>query len=63
MKFIKNLALVIVLCAVGAVGVIFWPKIRECCDRWLASQSCGDTSEPEEADIIEEDSATQAEES
>ncbi len=63
MKFIKNLALVIVLCALGAVGVIFWPKIREYCDRWLAGLSCGDTSEPEEAEVIEEDSAAQVEES
>jgi hypothetical protein len=63
MKFIKSLALVIVLCALGAVGVIFWPKIREYCDRWLACQSSGDTGEPGEAEVIEEESATQAEES
>lgn len=63
MKFIKNLALIIVLGALGALLVIFWPQIRECCDRWLACQSRGKTGEAGEADVIEEHSAAPAEES
>jgi hypothetical protein len=52
-KFIKSLVVFLLLVLLGALAFIFWPKIRECCDRWLAGQSCcGATADPDEVEAV-----------
>jgi len=41
MKLVKRIVFVLLFGLLAAVGVIFWPKIRECCDRWLAEEKTG----------------------
>lgn len=55
MKVIKSLAVILLLAVLGALAYIFWPKMRECCDRWLAGESCsGKTSAPDKTDALAE---------
>ena len=37
MKWLKRLLIILVLAIVAALGILFWPKIRETWDRRLAS--------------------------
>ena len=50
MKIIRRLIVIFFVGAVAALGVIFWPKIREHCDRWLA---CAGDDECGDGDIVE----------
>lgn len=49
MKHLKRICLVILFGVLGVLGFIFWPRIRECCDRWLADQNDKGASSAEES--------------
>lgn len=46
MKVIKTLAVILLLFILGALIFIFWPKIREYCDRRLAGNADRDDVPP-----------------
>jgi len=46
MKFIKALIIILILAVIGALVFIYWPKIRECCDRLQACRSSKDDDTP-----------------
>jgi hypothetical protein len=43
MKVIKTLAVILLLLILGALVFIFWPRIREYCDRRLAGNADRDS--------------------
>ncbi len=54
MKIIKRLIVIFFVGAIAALGVIFWPKIREHCDRWLACAGNGECDDEADVDIVNE---------
>jgi hypothetical protein len=44
MKVIKTLAVILLVLILGALVFIFWPKIREYCDRRLAGSADRDST-------------------
>ena len=44
MKLLKWIIIFLCLGGIAALVIVYWPKIRECCDRYLA---CSDQEKPQ----------------
>jgi len=49
MKLLKGIIVILLFGALASVLIVFWPKIRECCDQWMA---CKSDEGAEEAPIV-----------
>ena len=47
MKWVKRLVIVALLAVVAALGILFWPKVREAWDRWLGAAGDDERKKPE----------------
>ena len=46
MKWSKRLLIILLLAVAAALGFLFWPKIREAWDRWIAGAQRNEPERP-----------------
>ena len=49
MKWFRQLLFIALLAVVAALGILFWPRVRETWDRWLTAAGDDERKKPEQS--------------